>query len=251
MIITLRGADFSASNIGTLSTWRITRSIGAGAVYDGAYSVEKGAAFSATVTIAEGYELGEAGVTVMMGGNVISAATINGNVITISITEVTGNVVIKVPTVNLSTGEGEEPDVPDSGEATGTNKFNPNDPDVELTRFLKSDNTWATYTNYGESGYIVCSAGDLIRVGRYHDNTWTSGKSLAVVFFDANKNYISGLDVASAIDGSTTDYGYTVPNNANIAYVRVPIRTDFVPNGFMVTINEDSAPTEFVPYNAG
>ena len=114
MIITLKGADFSASNIGTLSSWRITRSLGAGATYEGVTSVDKGASFSATVTIAEGYELGAAGVTVMMGGAVISAATINGNVITIAIAEVTGNVVIKVPTVNISTGEEEEPDIPDA-----------------------------------------------------------------------------------------------------------------------------------------
>ena len=53
MIITLKGADFSASNIGTLSSWRISRSLGAGATYAGATSVDKGAAFSATVTLAE------------------------------------------------------------------------------------------------------------------------------------------------------------------------------------------------------
>lgn len=113
MIITLKGADFSASNIGTLSSWRITRSLGTGASYEGVTSVDKDASFTATVTIAEGYELGTAGVTVTMSGNAISAATVNGNVITISIAEVTGNIVIKVPTVNLSTGEEEEPDVPD------------------------------------------------------------------------------------------------------------------------------------------
>ena len=111
MIITLKNADFSASNIGTLSSWRITRSLGSGATYEGVTSVDKGASFTATVTIADGYEIGAAGVTITMGGAVVSAATVNGNVITISITEVTGNVVIKVPTVNLSTGEEEEPEV--------------------------------------------------------------------------------------------------------------------------------------------
>jgi hypothetical protein len=42
MIITLKGADFSKSNIGTLSSWRITRSLGSGATYEGATSVDKG-----------------------------------------------------------------------------------------------------------------------------------------------------------------------------------------------------------------
>lgn len=114
MIITLKGANFSASNIGTLSSWRITRSLGSGATYNGVTSVDKGASFSATVTISEGYELGTAGVTVTMGGTVLSGAhSISGNVITITIAEVTGNVLIKVPTVNTATGEEEEPEEPD------------------------------------------------------------------------------------------------------------------------------------------
>lgn len=112
MIITLKGADFSASNIGTLSSWRITRSLGSGATYEGATSVDKGAAFSATVTLAEGYEIGTAGVTITMGGIVLSGAhSISGNVITITIASVTGNVLIKVPTINTAGGE-EEPDIP-------------------------------------------------------------------------------------------------------------------------------------------
>ena len=122
MIITLKGADFSASNIGTLSTWRITRSLGSGATYNGPSSVDKDAAFSATVTLAEDYEIGTAGVSVIMGGTVLSGvATVNGNTITINIDKVTGNVTIKVPTVNTSTG-GDEPVVPDVpiGDGDGT-----------------------------------------------------------------------------------------------------------------------------------
>lgn len=102
MIITLKGADFSQSNIGTLSSWRISRSLGVGASYEGPTSVDKGATFSATVTIAEGYEIGTAGVVVIMGGIVLSNAhSIAGSIITIDIAEVTGNILIKVPTVNF------------------------------------------------------------------------------------------------------------------------------------------------------
>jgi hypothetical protein len=114
MIITLKGADFSASNIGTLSSWRISRSLGSGATYEGVTSVDKGAAFTATVTLAEGYEIGTAGVTVTMGGTVLSGAhSISGNIITITIASVTGNVLIKVPTINTATGEEEEPETPE------------------------------------------------------------------------------------------------------------------------------------------
>lgn len=114
MIITLKGADFSASNIGTLSSWRITRSLGAGATYEGPTSVDKGNVLQATITIAEGYELGTAGITVTMGGEVVSDAVSpnSDGSYTIYITCVTGNVVIKVPTVNINTGEEDEPDTP-------------------------------------------------------------------------------------------------------------------------------------------
>ena len=113
MIIVLKNADFSQSNIGTLSTWRITCSLGAGATYEGPISVDKDAALSATVTLAEDYEIGAAGVTVTMGGTTLSGAhSISGNMIIITIASVTGNVLIKVPTVNTATGEEEEPDEP-------------------------------------------------------------------------------------------------------------------------------------------
>lgn len=165
MIITLKGADFSASNIGTLSSWRISRSLGAGATYEGVSSVDKGAAFSATVTLDEGYEVGAAGVTVTMGGAVISAATVNGNVITITIAEVTGNVLIKVPTVNTAGGEEEEPGVPDT-------PVIPDEPDTpvvegndltELFTFdkkswmLVSNPMWKTSSNF-MSGFTDLSA---------------------------------------------------------------------------------------------
>lgn len=114
MIITLKGADFSQSNIGTLSSWRIARSLGTGATYEGVTSVDKGAAFSATVTLAEGYEIGTAGVTITMGGAILSGAhTIEGNVITITIASVTDNVLIKVPTQAIVI-EPEEPETPDT-----------------------------------------------------------------------------------------------------------------------------------------
>ena len=166
MIITLKGADFSASNIGTLSTWRITRSLGSGAAYEGPTSVNKDAALTATVTIAEGYELGTAGVTVTMSGEVISAATVNGSIVTITIASVTGNVVIKVPTVNISTGE-EEPEVPDS-------PITPDEPTVYTTyrtipliaglkAYTKANNTFGDMTKRAVTFGNV-KAGDVLSV---------------------------------------------------------------------------------------
>lgn len=109
MIITLMNADFSKSNIGTLNTWRISRSLGSGATYEGPTYVDKDAALSATVTLMDGYEVTNNGVSVTMGGEVLTDTySISGNVITITIASVTGNVLIKVPTVNTATGEEDE-----------------------------------------------------------------------------------------------------------------------------------------------
>ena len=108
MIITIKGSSpdiFKDSNIGTLSTWTISRVLGDGATYNGVTYVDKNAALNATVTIAEGYELGTAGVTVTMGGSPVSSGvTVDGQTVTISIGSVTGNVMIKVPTKNTATG---------------------------------------------------------------------------------------------------------------------------------------------------
>lgn len=118
MIIVLKNADFSQSNIGTLSTWRISCSLGAGATYEGPTSVDKDAALSATVTLAEGYEIGAAGITITMGGIVLGQGSYwyndSANTrILIEIPSVTGNVLIKVPTINTAGGdEPEEPDTP-------------------------------------------------------------------------------------------------------------------------------------------
>ena len=97
MIITLKGADFSASNIGQLTAWRIRTDLGEGATYDGPTSVEKGLPLSATVTVDDTYTLGAVSIT-MAGVAVTDAYTIEGNVVTINIAEVTGTVVIAVAT---------------------------------------------------------------------------------------------------------------------------------------------------------
>lgn len=144
MIITLKGADFSASNIGTLSTWRINRSLGTGATYEGPTSVDKGAALSATVILAENYEVGTAGITITMGTEVLSDAyNISGQVITITIAAVTANVTIKVPTVNTATGEEEEPEVPDTPVV-------PDTPDVPEGK-IEGKNLLTSWTE----GYVV------------------------------------------------------------------------------------------------
>lgn len=200
MIITLKGADFSKHNIGTLSSWRISRSIGSGATYNGPTSIDKDAALTATVTLAEGYEVGTAGVTITMGGVALSGAhTISGNVITITIASVTGNVLIKVPTINTATGEEEEPE---TTKYTFTINPTPSDATVILTAngYTQSGNsiTVASGTsvawNVSKSGYTSQSGTQVV--------TSTSSKNIAlnasssdntVKLFGANRTIVSDM----------------------------------------------------------
>lgn len=109
MIITIKGADFSLANIGTLSTYIISKSIGSGATFDIPNFVDKNASANWAITLGEGYTFGTYSITM---GSATITPTVSGNVMTISIPSVTGNVRIVVATINESTGEEDNPVVP-------------------------------------------------------------------------------------------------------------------------------------------
>lgn len=122
MIITLKGADFGGVNnsgfdangkptrIGTLKTYSI-RFSGRG-VTNSNTSVDRetNSGYTTTITLDSNYEL-SGPITVSMGGvDITSPQVVNGLTITIS-TKITGNIMISVPTKNITIGE-EEPDTP-------------------------------------------------------------------------------------------------------------------------------------------
>ncbi len=255
MIIVLKNADFSQSNIGTLSTWRISRSLGAGATYEGPTSVDKGAAFSATVTLAEGYELGTAGVTVTMGGAVLSGVhSISGNVITITIPSVTGNVVIKVPTVN----EEEDPEIP----VTTTWYYTPSVRENATVGSVTYDCPNASTTNYGYA--IANSAGlaairnkpiNLIKFKLSPDETKTSGSvKFAVMPIKGNTytNYIDAAFTAEDIENSWVtvklDEPFTI--NDNETFVIQPVDSSHSASNVGVAILRASVATSTDNYIA-
>ena len=113
MILTIKGADFSSANIGTLSTFVVSKSIGRGASFDIPSFVEKNSSVNWVITLGEDYTFGTYSVT--MGGEVITP-TVNDSEMTIAITNVTGNIRITVATVYNGVeelpDEPEQPDVP-------------------------------------------------------------------------------------------------------------------------------------------
>lgn len=110
MILTIKGADFSSANIGTLSTYIISKSIGRGASFDIPSFVEKNSSVNWVITLDEDYTFGTYSIT--MGGEVVTP-TVNGSEMTIAIANVTGNIRITVATVYNGVEELPDPDEPD------------------------------------------------------------------------------------------------------------------------------------------
>lgn len=168
MIITIKGADFSSANIGTLSTYIISKSIGSGAAFDIPNFVDKNSSVNWTITLDEGYTFGTYSVT--MGGNVITPSVVD-NVMTISIAEVTGNVRIVVATINESTGEEDIPVVP---------PVEPDEPDTPEEESITWHINHATQI-YG-NGITKDQGSDLnTSVGAFAVNVSLAGKTINVV----------------------------------------------------------------------
>lgn len=115
MILTIKGADFSLANIGTLNTVTIRKIIGRGLTHNIPNFISKGVAANWTLTLSEDYELNE--YTITMGGEVITP-TVSEGIMTINIPSVTGSISINIATTYIGTGDEpvtpEEPENPDT-----------------------------------------------------------------------------------------------------------------------------------------
>ena len=231
MIIKLKNADFSKNNIGTLSTWTITRVLGNGATYNGVAYVNKDAALNVTINIAEGYELGANGVTVTMGGEAVtSGISVDGNIITISIASVTGNVVIKVPTLNISTGEEEEPDTPEEPKdfINATNL-------VQTVLTINNTGIGATTAEFNQKPYVkgepysatTMHCSDFIPVKKDDVIIYKlrgAGAWAAVLAFYTSNDVSSVVDTVPSVSAEADVTGqYVCPNDG---YIRIANRQD-------------------------
>jgi hypothetical protein len=146
MILTIKGADFSLANIGTLNTVTIRKIIGRGLTHNIPNFISKGVAANWTLTLSEDYELNE--YTITMGGEVITP-TVSEGVMTISIPSVTGSISINIATTYI--GEEDEPVVPPvtPDEPTGYvvyDSFNRANGDLATS---DSGHTWVRYASPG------------------------------------------------------------------------------------------------------
>lgn len=109
MILTIKGADFSSANIGTLNTVSIRKNIGSGITHNIPSFIEKGASVTWTLTLLENYEFGTYSVTM---GDITITPTVADRVMTISIANVTATISISVATTYVGADEPDEPVVP-------------------------------------------------------------------------------------------------------------------------------------------
>ena len=221
MIITIKGSTadlFKDSNIGTLSTWTISRVLGDGATYSGDTFVDKNAALNATVTIAEGYEL-NGSVTVTMGGNpVTEGITVDGNTITIAIGSVTGNVVVKVPTVKILTEE-PEPETP----TTHTFTINPDPTSATVTLSATGYSTVSgtgsksiTVANGTEVNWSVSASGYTTRTGNWTISGGNKTENITLTAISGGGGSALDLSTLSLAHCSSSKIGTS--NKENLTY---------------------------------
>lgn len=211
MIITIKGADFSSANIGTLSTYIISKSIGSGASFDIPNFVDKNSSVNWVITLDEGYTFGTYSIT--MGGVEVTPTVVD-NVMTISIAEVTGNVRIVVATINESTGEEDDPTIP--GEQTiipfsilGYLS------DGEVVMADRVNNPNGSFN--GTTDYV-----DLTNVTKLGFFGRSGTIANVLEFYDSNKNIISSLTIKGTgnVEVINIDLESEATKYANAKYVR-------------------------------
>lgn len=239
MILTIKGADFSSANIGTLSTFVVSKSIGRGASYDIPSFVEKNSSVNWVITLGEDYTFGTYSVT--MGGEVVTPS-VNGSEMTIAIANVTGNIRITVATVYNGVEELPEPDVP---EIPDNGENNDNIVGQDITSLF----TWNTggaieATTTNKPGQVFSTSlfnyTDYFDVTNYPDFRmsfvkWTSGTgnqpTLGYALYDENKNYVDGVrfEKADSSVGNSAGEVITIDvhiTNPNVKYIRTCYPSD-------------------------
>lgn len=159
MIIRLMGANFSANNIGELTTWNISWK-GDGYTYDGELprSVKKNDPFNITVNVASGYTYDSVPITVKMGGTDVPTSDISRNAdgtITINIASVTGKLDILIGVASSGGGseEGGDDTILQSGfegytsKNTATHIIQPSDDNLTLTAEIPETATLNSSSN--------------------------------------------------------------------------------------------------------
>lgn len=201
----------------------------------GASSVEKGMPYTATLSIASGYEWGTVKIT-MGGTDVTSSVYSNG---AINIPSVTGNIVItataqkKVLYINqipISTNA-DGAVISDTGYLTNT--------------YLGSSNGAEGYNwDYECTGFIPCKVGDIVRLKNVPFSKTTNSGSNRLAFYGSDRAFIKifnagqTYDTQAVADGDGNWTQFTVPSAAaGAAYFR--LCCNGITAASIITVNQE------------
>lgn len=238
MIITLVKADFSANNIGTLSSFNILTNLGNGCTYNGPLYVTKNGSLNTSITVSSAYTFDISQCTITMAGvNVTNAFTVNENTISINISNVTGHVLITVPTTLATT-------TPDTPEGPDQPIVDPDEPEVDyngtlVTFEIPPEGTWLKNENGSEQSLREWFSTDYIEIP--HNVTTISSPDIIYfrngtnnttpfAFYNDNKSYLGGVSNFDTTDGNWWRgmiQDYTIPAGAK--YVRICWTNQTVP----------------------
>lgn len=98
MILTIKGADFSLANIGTLDTFSIRKTIGKGTLHSIPNFVTKNSSVEWTINLEESYDFVDYSITM---GNEVITPVISGKMMVISIPVVTAFISINISTKGI------------------------------------------------------------------------------------------------------------------------------------------------------
>ena len=268
MIITLKSADFSVNNIGTLDSWMISTSLDIGAIYQGPARVKKGDSFVGTITINSSYEL-DGNITVMVGGNVVSGVVSgSGNSYTITIGNVTGNVNIVVNTkVKENGGEVDPSDpTPEPEEVKYTLTINPTPSDATVV--MNSNNQKSITVSKGQTviwnvsktGYTTQSGSWTANANETKNIVLTESAGSATLTVNATPTgvqihtYAPDNKKIAGGGNSSTGSGYiTVVNDGTASPTWQVTKNGYISNGGTVSgIKKDVVKNiDLVPFSDG
>ena len=178
-----------------VTTYSVTNNLSNASTSNGTATIMEGAAYVTTVTANSGYEL--TSVKVTMGGVDITASAVNGG--TISIPNVTGNIVVTVTTTQIIVPPSYDNLVLKSTDANG-NLYNGTG--YQEGYRLNSSGTTTEEAGCVNSGFIPYN-GEVIRVwGTASHNADNAGNYVAMYDADFNKIYVVAMGNLSKEGGT-------------------------------------------------
>lgn len=234
MIFILKGADFSASNIGQLNFWNIKISTsgtvsatwtdpekGSQSANKASFQVAKNST-NLTITIS-----GLDGVTADDCSTTLGTGSLSGTTYIVTIPTVTSNVnIVAKASGSVEPEEPETPVNPPSGDET-----------IEFTiitgKFITAEGGINTNANWNATDYITVYPNGKYT---YYGNTAVGGGTTPAVYaYDANKTPIQAL--CTGIDGTN---GYLFTTTADTAYIKLcshkdtALKLEYTPNALEV-----------------